>query len=423
MQVLRKIFEFYPGYNYIKIWSDLIFFSGTYFSSGESRFIKGRPLTIQDLGSRYSKSMIAGHFSFPSILDSLWLILRNTIIYYVITILAELTLEQNQGISRSVWSALKACCGCGDKKKSGKKGYDYSRLESPPDNSGVEIEPQAKQANNEGSNLEGFELTEQDKGLERELSPFDDDDDEESQIQEVKGESRGQTSGPTTNHKMEINGNRKELDFSSDQSPTLDTNSGIWVENLQKHFQVRGLCESIFCQKGKIIKACDGINLRANENELLTILGQNGAGKTTLINILTGYLEATSGQATVCGLDVKANMSKIRRLTSLCPQFDIYWPDLTVSEHVRIFGVIKGFSLGKELEKEVTRTLGLVGLRGKANARVSHLSGGMRRRLSIAVSSIGDPKVIFFDEPTTGLDPVTKDQILQLIKSNTSYVL
>lgn len=151
----------------------------------------------------------------------------------------------------------------------------------------------------------------------------------------------------------------------------------------------------------------------------MTILGQNGAGKTTLINILTGYVKATSGDASVMGFDLKTEMKDIRRITSLCPQFDIYWPDMTIREHLELFASIKGYSTGRDLNNEIDRLLEMVGLVEKKTEFVKFLSGGMRRRLSIAISAIGDPKVIFFDEPTTGLDPVTKDQVLTLIKSIT----
>jgi ABC-type multidrug transport system ATPase subunit len=149
---------------------------------------------------------------------------------------------------------------------------------------------------------------------------------------------------------------------------------------------------------------------------LVTILGQNGAGKTTLINILTGYLEPSWGEAWIAGRTLTDNTEEIREITSLCPQFDIYWPNLTIEEHLRLFSVIKGLHDSDTLKKEVQRTLKLVGLTEKKDERVEFLSGGMRRRLAIAISTISDPEIIFFDEPTTGLDPVTKDQILNLIK-------
>ena len=134
--------------------------------------------------------------------------------------------------------------------------------------------------------------------------------------------------------------------------------------------------------------------------------------------MLTGFLEPSWGEAWLAGHSLSDDIKEIREITSLCPQFDIYWPDLTIEEHFVIFSIIKGLHGKEELKREVTRTLELVGLTHKKDERVEYLSGGMRRRLAIGISTISDPRIIFFDEPTTGLDPVTKDNILKLIKGS-----
>jgi ATP-binding cassette subfamily A (ABC1) protein 3 len=196
---------------------------------------------------------------------------------------------------------------------------------------------------------------------------------------------------------------------------TRDSSIGIKVSNLSKTFS--SSCSSC-CRKSGLVKACNDISFEVKKNQLVTVLGQNGAGKTTLINMLTGFLEPSWGEAWIAGYTLTNDMSQIREITSLCPQFDIYWPDLTIEEHLEIFSIIKGLHEKNDLRREIQKTLNLVGLTDKKDERVQFLSGGMRRRLAIGISTISDPLIIFFDEPTTGLDPVTKDNILKLIKGS-----
>jgi ATP-binding cassette subfamily A (ABC1) protein 3 len=217
-----------------------------------------------------------------------------------------------------------------------------------------------------------------------------------------------------------LGSNMHQLDIAEQKELHIDEElMGIRVNKISKHFtksSLFGMCKS---QKSVTTtnKACDQISFEIGVGKLVTVLGQNGAGKTTLINMLTGYLKPTSGEAEIMGCKLSSQMNQIRQMTSLCPQFDICFEDLTIVEHLELFSIIKGFSDRATINREIKRTIEMVGLADKANEYVKHLSGGMKRRLSIAISSIGDPKVIFFDEPTTGLDPVTKEQVLQLIKS------
>lgn len=120
------------------------------------------------------------------------------------------------------------------------------------------------------------------------------------------------------------------------------------------------------------------------------------------------------------GLDLDNDRSKVREIVSLCPQFDIYWPDLTVFEHVILLAEIRKIPYD-ERERYSKQRIFEVGLEDKTDQKVKYLSGGMKRRLSIALATIGDPKVIFLDEPTTGLDPVTQGEIMKLINVKSRF--
>ncbi|KAJ3113667.1 hypothetical protein HK100_001913 [Physocladia obscura] len=146
------------------------------------------------------------------------------------------------------------------------------------------------------------------------------------------------------------------------------------------------------------------------------LLGPNGAGKTTLISILTGLYEASGGEARLAGFDIKTDTANVYKSIGVCPQFDILWDDLTVSEHLYFYARLKGV-IGKSEVEAVENSLKQVSLDALRNRLSKSLSGGERRRLSIAIALVGAPKVVFLDEPTTGLDPEVRRLIWNIIQN------
>ena len=146
------------------------------------------------------------------------------------------------------------------------------------------------------------------------------------------------------------------------------------------------------------------------------ILGHNGAGKTTLINILTGVISPDSSKDLEIIINNKSieRIDEIRKYIGVCSQFDILWSEMTAYEHLYMFARLKNLPID-QIENKIDTTLGFVNLKSEKHAKVSSFSGGMKRRLSLAISAIGNPKVIFLDEPTTGLDPKVRQQIWELI--------
>lgn len=161
--------------------------------------------------------------------------------------------------------------------------------------------------------------------------------------------------------------------------------------------------------------AVRGISLGIPAGQCFGLLGMNGAGKTTLISTLTGLYSPTSGKAVVAGYDLKNEMSKIYRHLGVCPQFDIQYEDLTAREHLLFYARLKG--LKRSFEKSVVDyTLNQVNLLKSGNVRSKNLSGGMRRRLSVAIATINNPDILILDEPTTGLDPGARYQVWEVIE-------
>eukprot|EP01094_Clydonella_sp_ATCC50884_P004693 TRINITY_DN13724_c0_g1_i1.p1 TRINITY_DN13724_c0_g1~~TRINITY_DN13724_c0_g1_i1.p1 ORF type:complete len:845 (+),score=259.83 TRINITY_DN13724_c0_g1_i1:97-2631(+) len=172
--------------------------------------------------------------------------------------------------------------------------------------------------------------------------------------------------------------------------------------------------------------AVQSLCLSVERGECFGLLGPNGAGKTTTISILTGLYEPTSGSAQICGFDIAQNMDAIHEITSICPQFDVMWDTLTCRELLTFYARLKGVPLSEERE-HVDDILYKVGLDQYSSRMARALSGGMRRRLSIGTALLGDPEIIFLDEPTTGLDPETRkhiwDCLLEVKRKNRSIVL
>ncbi|CAN7993964.1 unnamed protein product, partial [Ixodes hexagonus] len=161
-------------------------------------------------------------------------------------------------------------------------------------------------------------------------------------------------------------------------------------------------------------KALDGVDIEIYEKQVTLLLGHNGAGKTTLMSILTGILNPSGGVAMVCGYDVVKNTASARRSIGFCQQSSVFFPDLTVWEHLVYFGKLKGLN-HKEASKQADETLQAVGLKEKHGVLPSALSGGMKRRLSIAIAISSSPRVVILDEPSSGLDAENKREIWDLL--------
>jgi ABC-2 type transport system ATP-binding protein len=161
-------------------------------------------------------------------------------------------------------------------------------------------------------------------------------------------------------------------------------------------------------------KAVQGITFTVGEGEFFGFLGPNGAGKSTTIKILTTLLRKTSGSVTVVGHDLDTHASEIRKVIGVQSQETVVDPDLTGLENMMLQGHLHQMS-GQELENRVKELLDLVGIADVANRRAGHYSGGMKKRLDLASALVHKPKLLFLDEPTTGLDPQSRAAIWEYL--------
>ncbi len=162
-------------------------------------------------------------------------------------------------------------------------------------------------------------------------------------------------------------------------------------------------------------KAVDGISFQVNEGEIFGFLGPNGAGKSTTIKILTTLLRKTSGMATVAGFDIEKDAPKIRKIIGVQSQETSIDPELTGWENMILQGNLQHMH-GKGLEERVTHLLDIVGLKEAENKRAGRYSGGMKKRLDLASILVHKPKILFLDEPTTGLDPQSRAAVWTYIE-------
>uniref|UniRef100_A0A7N8XZJ3 P-type phospholipid transporter n=1 Tax=Mastacembelus armatus TaxID=205130 RepID=A0A7N8XZJ3_9TELE len=178
---------------------------------------------------------------------------------------------------------------------------------------------------------------------------------------------------------------------------------GVYIENLVKVYR-----------HGKKL-AVDGLTLGFYEGQITSFLGHNGAGKTTTIrSILTGLFPPTSGTAYILGRDIRTELSTIRQSLGVCPQHNVLFSMLTVEEHIWFYARLKGLS-EQQVKGEIEQILQDTGLPHKRTSRTSTLSGGMQRKLSVALAFVGGSKVVILDEPTAGVDPYARRGIWDLL--------
>jgi len=159
----------------------------------------------------------------------------------------------------------------------------------------------------------------------------------------------------------------------------------------------------------------NNVSLNINEGQIFGLLGPNGAGKTTLISMLCGLVKPTSGHFTIDGLDYQHHSSKIKKIIGVVPQEYALYPTLTARENLLYFGSMYGLK-GSDLKDKVIETLDLLGLLKFADKQVQTFSGGMKRRVNLIAGILHNPKVLFLDEPTVGVDVHSKKAIIDYLK-------
>uniref|UniRef100_A0A4X2KJX8 ABC transporter domain-containing protein n=1 Tax=Vombatus ursinus TaxID=29139 RepID=A0A4X2KJX8_VOMUR len=199
------------------------------------------------------------------------------------------------------------------------------------------------------------------------------------------------------------------------QDEPKDLFAGIRICNLSK----------VLFHRNTMKKAVNNLTLNMYEGQITVLLGHNGAGKTTILSMLTGLLPPTSGKAYLSSYEISQDIVQIRKSLGLCPQHDILFDYMTVAEHLYFYVQLKGVS-DKDWSDEINYILNILNLENKRDAISKSLSGGMKRKVSIGIALIGGSKVVMLDEPTSGMDPVSRRatwDLLQNQKNNRTILL
>jgi len=174
----------------------------------------------------------------------------------------------------------------------------------------------------------------------------------------------------------------------------------LQANNLHKHYEK--------------VHAVQGISFDIQPGEIFSLLGPNGAGKTTTISMLSCLLSPSEGDAIIDGHSVRTQANAVKQVIGVVPQEIALYPDLTARENLRFWGKMYNLS-GARLKQRVDDTLEIAGLSDRANEKVETYSGGMKRRINIAVGLLNEPKLLFMDEPTVGIDPQSRRRILDTV--------
>jgi len=163
------------------------------------------------------------------------------------------------------------------------------------------------------------------------------------------------------------------------------------------------------------VEVVHGISFQVEEGEIFGLLGPNGAGKTTSISMLTGLFPPTSGSAKIGGYDIQKEPLKAKQITGLVPQDLALYPTLSARANLTFFGRVYGLR-GKDLKERVNDVLHIVGLADRADETIEKYSGGMKRRINIAAGLVHQPRLLFLDEPTVGVDPQSRNHIFECVQ-------
>ena len=385
-------------YSFSKAYLEIATIASTKLNEESFMNIPGRPYEYSDLFTVHEGYMVLFKKKYvipPTYQSFIWLIVDG-IIYFIFIFYFDIVIESNRGTAKSpiffIYDLLRLCGFCKKNKKIKEKdNINNDDEEFDENHSPIE-------RNSTMSGLGGFK-----NSLENTISEIIKGNNTESDYKEIKDAKM----------RMAVEKGYKTVNDEYNKIIKDETNN-IFLDGLR----IVGASKIYNLSHGKKLNALENIYLEVSRGELLSLLGHNGAGKTTLINALVGNISITSGYAIVNRINItdeNVETKYKRQLIGLCPQHDILWDELTPYEHIELYASLRNY-VKSDIKKLVEIKMKEVNLEQVTNDKVSTFSGGMKRRISILLSTVGNPNVVFLDEPSTGLDPVNRRFIWKMIK-------
>ena len=397
--IYKTVLYLFCPYSFSKAYLEIASIASTKLNEESFMNTPGRPYEYSDLFTVHEGYMVLFKKKFiipPTYQSFIWLIADGAI-YFILIFYLDVVIESNRGTAKSpiffIYDLLHLCGLCKKKKKIEEKiNNDNEEEEDFNENGKI-------RRNSSLSSLGGFKNT-----LGNNISEI------------LKGNSiTGEDYKDIKDVKMRASVEKGYKTVNKEYSKIInDEQNNVFLDGLR----IVGASKTYNLSHGKKLNALENIYLEVSRGELLSLLGHNGAGKTTLINALVGNISITSGYAIINRINITDENVKTdykRQLIGLCPQHDILWEELTPYEHIELYASIRNY-IKTDIKKIVEIKMKEVNLEQVTNDKVSTFSGGMKRRISILLSTVGNPNVVFLDEPSTGLDPVNRRFIWKMIK-------
>ena len=390
VQVFKAFLYVFCPYSFSKAYIEIATIASTKLSEITFMNNVGRPYEYSDLFHINEGDMIliGGHYIIPATYESFIYLVVDGVIYTILLFYLDNVIESNRGKAKSpiffIYKIGKFLRICKPKKREINEEEKQSYFE--------ELNKTIRE-----SSLAGFNNT-----LEESFTKIAD-----NRI--------------STNKNVSVNPKMRTAVAKGYQTVVDEYNKIKNAENNNKFLdglRIVGASKTYNLSHGKKLKALQNVFFDVTRGELLSLLGHNGAGKTTLINGLVGNISITEGYAIINDINITDENVKSkykRKLIGLCPQHDILWEELTPYEHIELYSLIRNYAKS-DIPEIVKIKMKEVNLENVTNDAVSTFSGGMKRRISILLSTVGNPNVVFLDEPSTGLDPVNRRFIWNMIK-------
>ena len=393
-EIFKGLFYLFCPFNFSKAFLDIAAVSSTKLSVTTFRNMPGRLYEYSDLFEKNEGDMvlIETHYIIPAAYESFIYLFLDSIIYTIFIFYFDNVIKSNRGKEQSPIFFI----------------YEIGKIFGICKSQQREINEEEKQnyfneltKSNRESTLGGFNNT-----IEQSLTQISDNRISTNKNDSVNPEKFEKMKIAVEKGYQTVIDEYNKIKNEEKYNKSLD---GLRIVAASKIYNL---------SRGKKLKALQNIFLDVTRGELLSLLGHSGAGKTTLINALVGNISLTEGYAKINDINITDEdiESKFKnKLIGLCPQHNIVWEELTAYENIELYASIRNYAKS-DIPEIVKIKMKEVNLEKVTNDKVSTFSDGMKRRISILLSTVGNPNVVFLDEPSTGLDPVNRRFIWNMIK-------